>query len=928
MGAAGYVGRVGGLAVAMGVGAAILTGYGVASAEPDSAGSTSACADSAASTSSSDSANSPDAGVSERPAADSHVSGPVHTHPHTRVGSERPSGSGDTSAASVSPEPGTAEQGEVESTGSAPTASGAAGSADVVVEHHFSEASLPAAELISVTGDTGQPEVDVTPGATTSMPARSRQWDRAPARSRALAAPLLTRDAVLSTTVAPVDSSAEPTATTRISSEALAAARPVAAVTPPAAVGALAAPSAQATLQDPAAGELAPADALDLVSTSVVDLAGQLLNPFGDNAPAAPVDGPAEWLVAAVARRDLATAAPITSGPLTANPTVALNNGVIVGNLNATDAQSSLFYTVVGGPSAGGKVRVNPDGSFNFLPYGTVVDSRGTETFTVMVSEKPALIAALDQIPGIGPYITEYLAQPILVALHQVPILGDVLSPIIGYATTVPITVDLDALVPVGAPVAFTTRVASFDGALIRVNFFPAYGLLPGETAPTIFDGPGLASEGSTNPNTSLRFNGYNVVTWDPRGEFDSGGVLHIDSPFFEGRDMSAIFDWLAERPEAQLDAPGDPRIGMVGVSYGGGIQLVTAGIDDRVDAIVPEIAWHSMTDSLYKDGAFKTQWGTGLFLALVATGARLPGLLYEGIVTGNLFGVLSQGVQALAASSGPSVLVDNITAPTLLIQGTVDTLFTLQEATTNAAILDANGVPVKVIWFCGGHGACLSDDDDQDALIRQRTLQWLERYVKGNELVNTGPKFEYVDQNGSLFSSALLPSDPAFYGDPIVTSGGGGILPIVPLIGGSGPQTPAILPFSLIDAAPGFVALNMTTSAATETTQIVGTPQLTFTYSGLGTSRHVYAQLVDDKTGIVLGNIVTPIPVTLDGQTHTVTVSLEQVAQTMQPGDTLTLQLVGSAFLYENYTSVGVIKVSGMELTLPTANSAVVVAE
>jgi ABC-2 type transport system ATP-binding protein len=40
----------------------------------------------------------------------------------------------------------------------------------------------------------------------------------------------------------------------------------------------------------------------------------------------------------------------------------------------------------------------------------------------------------------------------------------------------------------------------------------------------------------------------------------------------------------------------------------------------------------------------------------------------------------------------------------------------------------------------------------------------------------------------------------------------------------------------------------------------------VTLHYSGLGTSRNVYAQLVDDKTGRVLGNILTPIPVKLDG--------------------------------------------------------------
>ena len=73
------------------------------------------------------------------------------------------------------------------------------------------------------------------------------------------------------------------------------------------------------------------------------------------------------------------------------------------------------------------------------------------------------------------------------------------------------------------------------------------------------------------------------------------------------------------------------------------------------------------------------------------------------------------------------------------------------------------------------------------------------------------------------------------------------------------------------------------TTPKSTTTTHVVGAPKLTFTYSGIGTTRHVYAQLVDDTTGLVLGNLVTPISVTLDGRSHDVTVDLEQVAQTLK---------------------------------------------
>lgn len=80
--------------------------------------------------------------------------------------------------------------------------------------------------------------------------------------------------------------------------------------------------------------------------------------------------------------------------------------------------------------------------------------------------------------------------------------------------------------------------------------------------------------------------------------------------------------------------------------------------------------------------------------------------------------------------------------------------------------------------------------------------------------------------------------------------------------------------------------------------------------YIGRVGGGHVYAQIVDDESGLVVGN--------------TVTVPLENIAYTViEPGDTLILQVVGSATPYENFTSVGVINVSSMELALPTVGAA-----
>jgi ABC-2 type transport system ATP-binding protein len=598
-----------------------------------------------------------------------------------------------------------------------------------------------------------------------------------------------------------------------------------------------------------------------------------LFDSFTGDAPTVPVESPAAWTLAAAARRELSAASTSLDQP--ADP---------VTNSLTADAT----------PAA-------------------------AETPKVVAIEQTAPLAFLQQLPVVGPV----LFTPIVVVLHQIPVVSDVLHPFVGF----PLQMGL----PANAPRPRDVKVVSFDGTQIYVHFMPARGLQAGVKAPTVLDGPGLGLPGSTNVNGTLldpvltdttglmgvgtlRDAGYNVVTWDPRGEWTSGGLLDLNNPELEARDMSAIIDWIATQSEARLDAPGDPRIGMVGVSYGGGIQLVTAAGDHRVDAIVPAITYHGLDTSLYKNGAFKSSWGTPL-TAVIALIAKSNPRILPATVYGDLTGTLTQSDLDLLIARNPDIT--KIIAPTLLIQGTADTLFSLQEADDTAQILLANGVPTKVVWFCGGHGICANNlfDLRDGALIEQRTLEWLDRYVMGDPSVSTGPQFEWVDQRGQWFSSNTY---PVAQGPAIVTSTSDAhTLQLIPYLGGSGLP---FIPFAL--RAPH--AVNLTIPAATATTYLVGAPELTMTYSGTGSSTHVYAQLVDDRTGLVLGSLATPIPVTLDGNSHTITVPLEPVAHTLRPGESVTLQLVAAAGLYEKINpSLGVLNVSSMQLTLPTADPA-----
>ncbi len=335
--------------------------------------------------------------------------------------------------------------------------------------------------------------------------------------------------------------------------------------------------------------------------------------------------------------------------------------------------------------------------------------------------------------------------------------------------------------------------VTSFDGTRIVLSFFPAEGLQTGQKAPTILIGPGWSSGRDTDENGAssdlfgstgvgpFRQAGYNVLTWDPRGFGESGGTVQVDSPQYEGRDVQALIDYVARQPEAQLDGTGDPRLGMSGASYGGGIQLVTAAIDSRVDAIAPDIAWHSLVTSLYKAQSPKAGWGSALF-ALGVQGGTIPGIpagetgtldphITSAYTSGLAYGHFPEEDLQWFASRGPGALVDRIRIPTLLIQGTADTLFTLDEATTNYKILRANNVPTKMIWFCGGHGACLTDGGPA-LWVEQQTVRWFERYLKNDTSVATGPRFEWIADDGQVRNERELPATVAS------VSGGAGLRP------------------------------------------------------------------------------------------------------------------------------------------------------
>jgi ABC-2 type transport system ATP-binding protein len=212
----------------------------------------------------------------------------------------------------------------------------------------------------------------------------------------------------------------------------------------------------------------------------------------------------------------------------------------------------------------------------------------------------------------------------------------------------------------------------------------------------------------------------------------------------------------------------------------------------------------------------------------------------------------------------------------------------------------------VKMMWFCGGHGTCLTGTGP-DGHFEAGIIAWLRRYVAGAR-VATGPGFEWLADDDKWRSSAAWPPP---HGAP-VSGAGSGTLVVSPADAASG--TPV---------AAGVAANAVNVPIAARTAQVVGEPLLRLTYSGTGLTTHVFAQITDDRRNVVLGNQVTPIPVTLDGTNHTLTRRLEGIAASLVAGGSYRLQLIGGSQVYGPVRGAGAITFSSARVDLPTLGQA-----
>ena len=354
----------------------------------------------------------------------------------------------------------------------------------------------------------------------------------------------------------------------------------------------------------------------------------------------------------------------------------------------------------------------------------------------------------------------------------------------------------------------FTVKVGADGGTTCKVvgDLYLPRTASAAAPVPALLTTNGFGGSKDDQAGIGKRFatRGYAVLSYSGLGFGGSGCKITLDDPDVDGKAASQLVSYLggktgiafldAERTQpapaltvVKRDArdqrgrasANDPRVGMVGGSYGGQVQYAAASIDARIDTIVPIITWNDLSYSLAPNntsqqragavsttvpGAAKLVWALGFSGLGVAAGVQDaptdPGRLLgcpnfadfvcPALVTAAATGTVDPATTAELRKRSVTSYLAKVRVPTLLLQGQSDTLFNLNEGVATFEALRRQGTTAKMIWINGGHSGPnapgeldFADPDPAKQAVAQRVSDWFDRYLKGAS-TSTGPLFSW----------------------------------------------------------------------------------------------------------------------------------------------------------------------------------------
>ena len=355
------------------------------------------------------------------------------------------------------------------------------------------------------------------------------------------------------------------------------------------------------------------------------------------------------------------------------------------------------------------------------------------------------------------------------------------MASLIGALSIVPINAQAESII--------TKSITTAPGVSIDTSLY-----IPSKTpAPAILIAHGFGGSKDSVASDAQYFasKGYVVLTWTARGFGKSTGQISMNAQDGEVADTRALISYLSKSRYVTQEKADDPRVGIMGASYGGANALLSASADSRIDTVIADITWNDLGQDLFpqsvagspESGPFKKVWAGTFFSAVSLQSAYLGECgsftqawcdAYRSAV---INGAPSADERALLASVSPQSFLSTLRAPTLLSQGQADSLFPLTESYKTAeSIKKANpALPLSMIWHAGGHDG----GTDQSAYLRTQYLNWFKKHLAKTDL--DFPTFQFTKTNGSIslqdstvipkvFSSNQLPTQAIQKQLPLLT--------------------------------------------------------------------------------------------------------------------------------------------------------------
>lgn len=303
---------------------------------------------------------------------------------------------------------------------------------------------------------------------------------------------------------------------------------------------------------------------------------------------------------------------------------------------------------------------------------------------------------------------------------------------------------------------------------------------------------------------------GYVVLSYSGLGFGGSQCKIQLDSPAWDGEAGTDLVEFLGGRPGVafydqahtqpfpvfrdvisdtpRTHLPYDPRVGMIGGSYGGEIQFATAAVSQRVDAIVPMITWNNLAYSLAPNdtsfqrtpanpasvtyttpGTEKFDWTSLFFGVGIEDGLQgftdqpsrdvgCPNFNNQACVAKaqlDALGYPTPATIAFAQQASVDSYLNRIHTPTLLMQGQADTLFNLQESVATYEALRARGVPTQLVWQSWGHSNSTPVPGEFTTSLTGNPLSsyegtliaaWFDKWLKHDPRAYTGAPFQFYE--------------------------------------------------------------------------------------------------------------------------------------------------------------------------------------